>query len=135
MSRLGELFLQLKLLGWKCDGNAQRRFNPLRSNLIWDDEMHLPVQYSQSNPRPKISDEAFELLDDLFIARNIICHLPDCGLSENDIGLSDAKHYEKLWEEALSSDFAWPGFRRVQLAEDDKKELINGLKRGLKKQI
>lgn len=129
------LLSQLKRLEWAVDENAQRRFNPLRSHLEWDDEMPVATKYSQSNPMPKVPDEAFELLNDLFIARNIICHLHDCGLSEKDIGLTNSEHYEKIWEALLLSDFNWAGLKRIQLSEDDKQELKNSIKKRLEEQV
>jgi hypothetical protein len=78
-------------------------YDLMRDALIWADE------------RPEgLSREGYEKLIDLWAARSFIHK----GTKFSDWTL-DPEYFGKVWEEAISEEFEWPGFNRLKLSQQD----------------
>lgn len=103
----------------KYDPLLEPRFDSIKYCLIWEDEM----------PK-KISTDGYEKLCDLWITRSLIFHRK---LPKEEWGL-DPDYFENVWKKAISANFKWPGFLRLNLSPEDRKYLfdeINNSKKSL----
>lgn len=97
--------------------NLKPNFEVLKSCLIWDDE------------RPnRISNQGYEKLCDLWIARFFIYH---SGLPEKKWWVLDVEYFKNTWKVAYESNIQWPGFKddRLYLSQENKKYLLKELKK------
>ena len=79
-------------------------YDAIKNCLVWEDE------------RPDgLTPDGYEKLCDLWIARSFIYR--DIPFSECE---SDSSYYERVWKKAMDVNFKWPGFKRMNLSEDEK---------------
>lgn len=100
----------------KFDAHAQPAFEYLKYCLTWPDER--PLQH--------LSSEGREFLYDLWIYRGFIHR----SAPRNEWGLNPT-HYENVWELGLKVIPQWPGFRRVNLTDAERKYLVDSLNSSL----
>jgi hypothetical protein len=95
------------LMRLQFDRDASPAFEELRCCLIWPDER-----------AESLSSHGYELLGDLWIVRGFIHrHIP-----RQHWGL-DPDYFQLVWTCALSDVSGWPGFRRLELTEQDRNYL------------
>lgn len=97
----------------KLDLSLKPNFEFLKSCLIWDDE-------ATSN----LSNDGREFLYDLFITRGFIHK----ELPESEWGL-DPEYFKSVWNFGLKNIPDWPGFKRLNLSQEDKQYLLKSLKK------
>jgi hypothetical protein len=92
-------------------GNSEPSFELLKSCLVWPDE------------RPtKISNAGYELVCDLWIVRGLIHQ----GVPPDKWGL-DPAYFPEVWKNALVDVPQWPGFRRLEISDADRRYLEESL--------
>lgn len=85
------------------DPAATPNFEFLKACLVWPDE------------RPeRITEPGYELLRDLWSVRGFLHR----GIPTEKWGL-DPNYFQAVWSHALQDVPEWPGFRRLQLSDED----------------
>lgn len=84
-------------------------YDAAKDCLIWEDE----------RCDIGLSSLGYEKLCDLWIARSFV-HL-NKPFSTHPL---DPNYFREVWKSALSSNFDWPGFKRLELSERDKKYFL-----------
>lgn len=87
----------------KYDESLKPSYDSIKSCLVWPDECP-----------DNLSHEGYEKLCDLLIARSFIHEKRPFSSWK-----LDPHYFAQVWEEAISDEIDWPGFKRLELSGED----------------